>query len=547
MLQRLYNVKLWIRLVGVLWALLIVAWTGMIGWASWEQRKTAYDQSEEFAHSLFETTMAGLTTLMITGTMNQRHQFLDQIIELQNVSDMRVIRGEGVNRQYGPGGEHEQPRTAEERRVLETGEPFMKIDREAQVLRAIIPAFNSTNYLGKNCFLCHAAAPEDSVLGAVTMNVSLEQVNRSATAFSLKLFGLAILISLVLLGIVYLFIRTFITEPLHKMTLGMEEVAGGGSSCLDHMLEVRGTDEIGLASAAFNKVVHRFADLVKAIRDSVGRLQESVERLAVVADETSQAASQQQGQTDQVASAMNQMTATVQEVARSAGAAAGSANESRARANEGKQVVQRTIDMINTLAGDIQSAADVIQKVEGNTENIGVVLQVIRDVAEQTNLLALNAAIEAARAGEQGRGFAVVAEEVRNLAQRTEKSTREIEELVAQLQTNAANAVEVMQRSRTQAEEGVTQAASGGEALDVITGGVESISDMTGQIASAAEEQTTVAGEIDRNIIEISRMAEATAEHARDSVQVVEQLRALASDLGGLVDDQSGSRPSRKR
>ncbi|WP_114417512.1 methyl-accepting chemotaxis protein [Marinospirillum perlucidum] len=538
MLQKLYNVKLWIRLVGVLWLLLVLSWTGMIGWASWEQRKTAYDQSQVFAYSLYESTMAGLTTMMLTGTIDQRDAFLDQITELQNVSDLRVIRSEHVKKQFGEGTESEQSQDALEQQVLREGTPYLAVDNEAQVLRAIIPAFNRTDYLGKNCTLCHAMAPEGAVLGAVTMNISLEDVNNEANSFSIKLFTLAVIISFILLGIVYIFVRLFITNPLHQMTKGMQEVARGGKNSLQHQLEVKGQDEIGQASSAFNQVLQRFATLVEAIRNSVTGMQGSVERLAEVADTTSRAATSQQDQTDQVATAMNEMTATVQEVSQSAVSAADSAQNARDRAANGKEVVMQTIAMINTLARDIQEADSVIQEVESNTENIGVVLQVIRDVAEQTNLLALNAAIEAARAGEAGRGFAVVADEVRNLAQRTQDSTQDIEDQVARLQEKTRKAVEVMQHSRKQAEEGMQQASQGDEALDTITEGVDSISDMTSQIASAAEEQSSVANEIDRNIIEISQMAENTSSQAQEAVQVVEQLRQIARDLGQLINEE---------
>ncbi|SFC01589.1 methyl-accepting chemotaxis protein [Marinospirillum celere] len=539
MLQKLYNFKLWIRLVVVLWALLVITWTSMIAWAAWEQRNTAYAQSEVFAQSLFESTMAGLTTMMITGTMDQRHEFLDQITELQNVSDLRVLRGKWIDEQFGPGSRSEGARSDLERQVLDTGEAYMAVDRDTQALRAVLPIFNRTDYLGKNCTQCHAVAPQDAVLGAVTMNISLEEVNRDAKAFAINLFSIAVGISLVLLAFVYLFIRTFITRPLEQMTRGMQAVAAGGDDNLK--LEVKGTDEVGQASSAFNQVVQRFSDLVTAIRGSVASMQDSVNQLAQVADKTSQAASNQQGQTDQVATAMNEMTATVQEVSQSAGHAADSAQDARERAARGKEVVSRTIHMINTLAQDIQQADQVIQEVEGSTENIGIILQVIRDVAEQTNLLALNAAIEAARAGEAGRGFAVVADEVRNLAQRTEHSTRDIEVQVHELQEKARHAVQVMQNSRKQAEEGITQAAEGDQALDSITQGVESISDMTTQIASAAEQQSAVASEIDRSIIEISRMAEDTANQAQGSVAVADQLRQISRDLDELVNTKKSA------
>ncbi|MEW6648491.1 MAG: methyl-accepting chemotaxis protein [Pseudomonadota bacterium] len=195
----------------------------------------------------------------------------------------------------------------------------------------------------------------------------------------------------------------------------------------------------------------------------------------------------------------------------------------------------QTIRAINTLAGEVEQAASAMQQLESDSRNIGAVLDVIRGVAEQTNLLALNAAIEAARAGEQGRGFAVVADEVRVLAQRTQKSTQEIESMIGQLQEAAVAAARTMEKGRARAQETVTQARSAGESLDAIASAVGVISDMNTQIASAVEEQSAVAEELNKNISNISHIAEMSAEGSHQTAAASADIRRLADELEALV------------
>jgi len=294
-------------------------------------------------------------------------------------------------------------------------------------------------------------------------------------------------------------------------------------------------DEIGQTALAFNKMLQKFHGIVKEVVGSTSQLQSAVESMQGVIQQTSQGTKKQTVETEQVATAMNEMSSTVQEVARNAGQAANAATDADREASSGKAVVVGTIDAINELANDVDQSADVIEALKAESQNIGTVLDVIKGIAEQTNLLALNAAIEAARAGEQGRGFAVVADEVRTLAQRTQKSTNEIQTMVEALQNGANKAVQVMGESRGRAKGTVEQAAHAGESLESIVRAVATITDMNNQIASAAEEQSAVAEEINRSVVSIQQVSHETASGAEQTEASSSELSQLGAQLQQLV------------
>ncbi|MCW8826864.1 MAG: methyl-accepting chemotaxis protein [Gammaproteobacteria bacterium] len=300
-------------------------------------------------------------------------------------------------------------------------------------------------------------------------------------------------------------------------------------------VEVSSEDEIGQMGRHFNSMFDSFRDIIDNVNSSTLQVASASEELAMVTMANNEGIQNQSMETEQVATAMNEMTATVQEVASNATQAASSASEANEGAQAGQQVVTSTIAAIHKLAGEIENAAQVIQKLEEDSLKIGSVLDVIRGIAEQTNLLALNAAIEAARAGEQGRGFAVVADEVRTLASRTQESTQEIQGMIEQLQMGSKDAVRVMGESREQAEQSVNQAEQAGESLKGITRAVATINDMNLQIASAAEQQNAVSEEINRNINNISHVTQETANGTRQITAASDDLARISSELQSLV------------
>ncbi len=335
-------------------------------------------------------------------------------------------------------------------------------------------------------------------------------------------------VAFVLLALLVL--NKIITRRLLDTVEAMQDIAEGDGD-LSKRLDEDGKDEIAQLAHAFNTFAGKMSMLLTEVNSATTQLASAAEQMSAVTEQTNSGISQQQIETDMVATAINQMVATVQEVARNAQNAASSAHEADARASEGRNVVDRTVNSINSLASEVDNVANSVNQLETDSEDIGTVLDVIRGIAEQTNLLALNAAIEAARAGEQGRGFAVVADEVRTLASRTQDSTNEIMEIIERVQGGARSVAEAMEAGRTQAHESVKQAAQAGDALKAIAASVASINDMNTQIASASEEQSAVAEEVNRNVVNISQICQQSRQGSEQTSKSAGELAQLASQL----------------
>jgi methyl-accepting chemotaxis protein len=300
---------------------------------------------------------------------------------------------------------------------------------------------------------------------------------------------------------------------------------------LTQKIAISGKSDFSWMAFELDSARKNVANLVHTLIGGVSQLNTATQNMTVISKETVTGVLKQQEETDQVATAMNEMTASVQEVARTATNAAEAARNADNEAKAGKQVVLETMQSIDTLASEVEKAAETLSELEADIGNIGAIVDVIRGITEQTNLLALNAAIEAARAGEHGRGFAVVADEVRTLAARTQSSTHEIEEMVERLQQGARAAVKVMNESRESAKTSVEKAASAGSALDTITAMISTMDEMSTQISNAANEQSSVAEDINRGIVNISQIADHTADGARATSEAVDTLSSLSSQL----------------
>jgi len=341
------------------------------------------------------------------------------------------------------------------------------------------------------------------------------------------IIGLLILSVGILLA---MFLSKGIVGPINTTVMAMQDIAEGEGD-LTQRLDESGKDEITQLGRAFNHFAEKVRLLVKDVAQSTEQLNAASNGMMTITEETTIGVEKQRSEIEQVATAMNEMTATVQEVSRNASDAAEAAKNADQESGNGKQVVSETISTIGNLAGEVDNAADVINRLETDSESIGTVLDVIKGIAEQTNLLALNAAIEAARAGEQGRGFAVVADEVRTLASRTQESTEEIQSMIERLQSGARDAVTVMEQGKSSAQSSVDQAGKAGHSLEVITQAVSTIHDMNTLIASAAEEQSAVAEEINKNVTNINMVAEDVTINVNKTSASGNELAMLASQL----------------
>jgi methyl-accepting chemotaxis protein len=336
-----------------------------------------------------------------------------------------------------------------------------------------------------------------------------------------------------LVGLIAAWVMTrLIVAPLRSVIRVAQQIAAGDLSAT---VEVARRDEIGQLMQAMQQMGAGLSSIVSGLQAGIEQLASSAQSLSAVTEQTNLEVSSQKEETEQVATAMNQMAATVHDVARNAEEAAQAAQTADDKVESGQQVVRQSMVRIEQLADSATSASSSIESLSAQIQNIGMVLGVIKSVAEQTNLLALNAAIEAARAGEQGRGFAVVADEVRALAKRTQQSTEEIERLVSALRSAAHSSVQQIQNSGELVKLAVSDALQTESALGSIAAAVSLIQQMNQQIAAAAEQQSSVAEEINRSVTSIRASADQSSLAMQGNAASSIELAQLGVELKGMV------------
>jgi len=346
--------------------------------------------------------------------------------------------------------------------------------------------------------------------------------------------GMLLALLLMLLFVSY-FIARSILLPLNSTSKALVNLSEGEGD-LTQTLSTSGKDEVTILVTAFNNFVRKIKDTVVKVEEVGKNVNISSRELSEITDTNKQQLESQHMETVQVSTAVNQMSATVLDIAANAEKAALAAKQADDEAQEGMLAMQDTTKAIQVLASNVSSATSVISQLETESQSIGSVIEVIKSIAEQTNLLALNAAIEAARAGEQGRGFAVVADEVRVLASRTQEATEEINKIIGKLQNQSVKAVQVMDENSENTKETMDKVNNAAKSLNTIVTSINEISDMNIQIASAAEQQSAAASEIDQSIVRIASLADESFKSGNQVAESSVSLASLGEQLDSLID-----------
>jgi methyl-accepting chemotaxis protein len=475
----------WLRLTIAVWLMLAIALGGMIFWETKVSRDTSIEQAGDFANSIHEMTMAGLTSMMLTGTVGQRELFLDQIKELSILKDLQVVRGTGVSSQYGDGGRPAPVLDSAEKEVLASNKELIRVEQDAEhghFLRVIKPVLASKNYLGKDCTLCHTV-PEGSQLGLVSMKVSLDKVDATVNAFMWKSLIVAVLFSLPLIAVFGLIVRRYVLrvlggEPDYAVDI-THRVAEGDLSV---HIKLQPKDK-GSLLFAMQAMIDNLTRIIGDVSSASDKLSNAAGQVSATAQSLSQSSSQQAASVEETTSSIEQMTNSITQNTENAKVTDEMAAKAAMEAAEGGEAVNKTVNDMKSIASKIG---------------------IVDDIAYQTNLLALNAAIEAARAGEHGKGFAVVAAEVRKLAERSQVAAQEIGNL---------------------ASSSVKQAERAGKLLMEVVPTIRQTSELVQEIAITSQKQSAGVGQINGSM---GQLNQATQQNASAS----EELAATAAELG---------------
>jgi len=369
---------------------------------------------------------------------------------------------------------------------------------------------------------------------ALENKLSSSQYASSLSSFNntnlevVAVLGLALVLSL---GF-SLFLRSLILAPVTKTVAAIRSVAAGDFT---RKVEIDSSDEIGEMAADVNRLIDRLSGTLREVKETSGRVAAAAGQLHSNSEQVATGAEQVAAQAATVATAGEEMAATSQEIAQNCHLAADQGGEANQAAHAGATVVGETVQGMQRITSRVQSSAQTVEALGERSNQIGEIIGTIEDIADQTNLLALNAAIEAARAGEQGRGFAVVADEVRALAERTTKATKEIGLMIKSIQQETKNAVAAMEEGVREVETGTARAEKSGQALQEILKRIGAVTGQVNQIAIAAEEQTATTGEISANIQQITQVVHDTARNAQESAAAASGLSGLSAELQRLV------------
>jgi methyl-accepting chemotaxis protein len=464
-----------------------------------------------------------IKTAMMADDMKKVDVYIKEVIEKKRATAFAIYNEKGEERGSGAKGD---PLVAE---VIKsnTSASSEEFSNGIHILETVLPLPNE-----ERCQGCHDK--ETKILGALKLNTSIEQgyaASREATLWLLVSGAVALVASFICLMIV---LRVTVTKKLNDFVDKVTDLARGEGD-LTKQIIVRSNDEFGQLADEINSLVDKIRRIIQQISQTSEQVSSSAVELQANAEQMATGAEEVSAQAATVATAGEEMSATSGDIAQNCQMASESSQQTSAAAVSGAKVVDETINVMNSIASRVKSSAQAVESLGSRSDQIGAIVGTIEDIADQTNLLALNAAIEAARAGEQGRGFAVVADEVRALAERTTRATKEIGEMIKAIQKETKGAVIAMEEGVSEVAKGSEKAADSGRALEQILQQINDVNSQIHQVATAAEEQTATTSEISNNMQQITEVVAQTSRSAQESASAANRLSVLADDLRRIV------------
>jgi methyl-accepting chemotaxis protein len=410
------------------------------------------------------------------------------------------------------------------------------VDKEIELRRA-----GHAKEAAEMGFTPHMTEVRNGLRTAVANMAALQEKRRedamkeqSDTQSNARILTLSLAMVGIILGLVIAtLISRSLTNSIARMLLLIQEIAGNNLGVED--MTVTSEDELGKAGLALNQMKNSLRDMIQSIAGTAEHVASASEEISSSATQQAQGAETQKDQTAQVATAMQEMSSTVQQVSENSNRASDAARRAAETARHGGAIVEESLSKMRAIADSVSATARKMEELGKSSDQIGRIIGVIDDIADQTNLLALNAAIEAARAGEQGRGFAVVADEVRKLAERTTTATKEIAQMIKNIQDETKNAVTAMEAGTGQVEDGVKTTGQAGDSLKQIIEVAEQVGEMITHIATAATQQSSASEQVNNNMDQIAKLVRESAIGAQQSAKACQDLSGLALDLQRMV------------
>ena len=500
--------------------------TGLVivgGAALYLEREALVGLQRENSLSFVNLMGDDIKTAMMADDMKKVDAYVKEVLEHKRVEAFSVYNDKGEDRSTKAKGDE---LVAE---VFKTNKIAISegVHNGMHILQTVLPLLNE-----ERCQSCHDK--ETKILGALKLNTSIEQgyaASRKAMFLLLISGAVALAASFICLMIV---LRVTVTQKLNDFVAKVTDLARGEGD-LTKQIIVKTNDEFGMLADEINSLVDKIRLIISQISQTSEQVSSSAVELQSNAEQMATGAELVAAQAETVATAGEEMSATSGDIAQNCQMASEGSQQASAAAVSGAQVVDDTIKVMNSIAERVRSSAKAVESLGSRSDQIGEIVGTIEDIADQTNLLALNAAIEAARAGEQGRGFAVVADEVRALAERTTRATREIGEMIKAIQKETKGAVIAMEEGVSEVAKGSEKAADSGRALEQILQQINDVNSQIHQVATAAEEQTATTSEISSNMQQITEVVAKTSRGAQDSATAANRLSALADDLRRIV------------